>query len=162
MPFEVMNRRGNDPVVARAVLVRRGGGRLVDLSIRQGLDCGAIGARSIVGRVVDSTTKQPLENIAVEIGGSEVRTKPDGEFEFVPVQQQHYFYVIPLLPFEFWWVCGDDLQFYDIDPRRQSTETRYRAMSLRVNSCPYPSFGAYRREENRDIFEELGDVELRQ
>ncbi len=117
---------------------------------------------NIEGRVIDSTTKQPIENIAVEIASTTVRTGANGEFRFVPTEKQHYFFVIPLLPFEFWDLCGDDLRFYDVDSERQSTQTQYRSMSLTVNSCRYPPFGAYRREENLQMFERLGDVDLRQ
>ena len=115
---------------------------------------------NISGRVVDRDTKQPIEGIAVRVADVTQITSSNGMFDFVPVPKQHYFYNVPLLPFEFYELCGDNLYFSDQDKGRTGAGTRYRSMSLKVDSCPYPAFGAFTREENLKKEERLGDVEL--
>lgn len=115
---------------------------------------------NISGRVVDRESKEPIENITVRIADVEKHTGVDGLFEFIPEAKQHYFNRVPLLPFEFWWLCGDHLQFFDRDAGRTNRGMRYRDMTMKVDSCPYPAFGAMTREENLRKFKRLGNVEL--
>ena len=97
----------------------------------------------VSGRVVDRATKEPIEHITVQIANAKMVTKQDGVFEFVPAAKQHFVFNLPLLPFDFWF-CGDQLHLYDWDKARNERGSRYRGMSIEVDSCPYTFLGASR------------------
>jgi hypothetical protein len=115
----------------------------------------------ITGRIIDANTGAPVAGAIVGLsqGHASRETDSNGNFEFKPEEEWRLFFNLPLLPFEFWWMCGDDLVIEG--PYEPGKEIRYRRQAIQVNSCPVPFFLAYSRRENLSIRGDLGDIPLR-
>jgi hypothetical protein len=113
----------------------------------------------ITGRVIDFETQQPISGAQIYLHWAGARTETDenGQFEFVPGEERRFLVRIPLLPWEFWWLCGDTLV---VDSPRSVGLLRYRRETREVKSCPVPYWWAHSRRENFDIHENLGDIPL--
>jgi hypothetical protein len=111
----------------------------------------------IVGRVVDAGSGEPVAGARLWLhssSGSTAETNSEGRFEFTPHEEWRFFMNLPLLPFEFWWLCGDQLHI------EGPQEPAYRRHSIQVNSCPVPFFFAYSRRENLDLSDNLESLQL--
>jgi len=76
-----------------------------------------------------------------------------------PREQWRFFCNVPLLPFEFWWRCGDKIVLQATSGHGEAAHA-YRRETIQVNSCPVPFFTAYRRRENLTIVDDLGDIPI--
>ena len=65
----------------------------------------------ITGRIIDADTGRPVAEAIVGLsqGHASSETDSNGSFEFKPEEEWRFFINLPLLPFEFWWMCGDNL-----------------------------------------------------
>jgi hypothetical protein len=109
---------------------------------------------TIMGTVVDGRTKKPVSGATISIGENSVRSDANGNFKIHPIQENKYWKLLILGPFDPIPPCKNHI---DIDP----VESGYRVEWVEVKSCHYfRVLGFSYDKENEIIIDSIGVINL--